>query len=536
MAKKRQKRQTDGKAVIYARYSSHNQREASLEQQISECRKYAEKNGYTISEVYQDAAISGRTDERPAFKRMMKDAEKEKFDYIICWKSNRIGRNMTQAMTNMAKLAEYGVECIYTEEDFDNTASGRFALRNMMNVNQFYSENMAEDITRGLMDNAEKCMVNGRVPLGYKKGPDGKYAIDEPAAQLVREIFYRFKTGWIIADIMADLNNRGITTRDGKPWKFQSFDKLLQNEQYTGVYKYSTVRIEGGIPAIIDKKTFEEVQHILATKKRPRGRKRSDEDYFLVGKCFCGKCGAPMTGLSGTGRNGKHCYYACNNKWYEHSCDKKNIPKELLERSVAEEIIDTLQNDELIEWIIAGYEKMIQRIKEESKVSTLESQLADVNKALDNLMKAMEAGLYNDVAIKRMNELADTKKDLEQAIAAEENALETYSVENLRTFLYGFRDRDLSDPENIRDTIETFVQAVIVFDGDDYRIRFNYGIEKDAHLRKCIDVTSGENGSCVVNQAPPKDYLKNQSAIERTTLERDYFEIVALIRKRESVV
>ena len=132
MAKRKQQKPKGGKAVIYARYSSHNQREASLEQQITECKKYAEKNGYTVSEIYQDAAVSGRTDDRPAFKRLMKDAEKEKFDYIIAWKSNRIGRNMTQTMTNMAKLAEYGVECLYTEEDFDNTASGRFALRNMI--------------------------------------------------------------------------------------------------------------------------------------------------------------------------------------------------------------------------------------------------------------------------------------------------------------------------------------------------------------------------------------------------------------------
>ena len=68
----------------------------------------------------------------------------------------------------------------YAEEDFDDTAAGRFALRNMMNVNQFYSENMAEDITRGLYDNANKCMANGRQPLGYKRGADGKVMLDEP--------------------------------------------------------------------------------------------------------------------------------------------------------------------------------------------------------------------------------------------------------------------------------------------------------------------------------------------------------------------
>ena len=521
MAKRQPQIKRGGNAVIYARYSSHNQREASLEQQIAECRKYAEKNGYTVTEIYQDAAISGRTDERPAFKRMMKDAEKEKFDFIICWKSNRIGRNMTQAMNNMAKLAEYGVECLYTEEDFDNTASGRFALRNMMNVNQFYSENMAEDITRGLMDNAEKCMVNGRVPIGYKKGSDGRYAIDEPRAAIVREVFERFRSGWAIVDIMNDLNIRGIKTRDGKEWKFQSFDKLLKNEQYIGVYKYSSVRIEDGIPPIIDRKTFEEVQRILVSKKRPRGRKRSDEDYFLVGKCFCGKCGAPMTGMSGTGRNGKHCYYVCNGKWYSHTCDKKNVPKDDLEYSVAQEVKENLQDPELIEWILAGYEEIIKKIKEESKLSTLESQLQDVNTALANLMKAMEAGLFNDVAINRMNELADTKKDLEQAIAMEAEALNTYSVEKLRTFLYGFRDGDLSSPESIKAIIQTFVQAVYVFD-DHIKIRYNYG-EEQGH---------GKQGDLVLDNSTKL----HQSVISRTILTWSYIEVTAELRKKGTVV
>lgn len=130
----------------------------------------------------------------------------------MAWKSNRIGRNMLQAMVNEAKLDDYGVKVFYAEEDFDDTAAGRFALRNMMNVNQFYSENMAEDITRGLYDNANKCMANGRQPLGYKRGADGKVMLDEPAAAVVREIFTRVATGDLFVDIARDLNAKGIKT------------------------------------------------------------------------------------------------------------------------------------------------------------------------------------------------------------------------------------------------------------------------------------------------------------------------------------
>lgn len=522
---KRQNRRTEGKAVIYARYSSANQREASLEQQIAECKKFAERNGLPVVEIYQDAAISGRTDDRPDFQRMMKDAKKEQFDYIIAWKSNRIGRNMTQALTNMAKLAEYGVDCLYVEEDFDNTASGRFALRNMMNVNQFYSENLAEDVRRGMLDNANKCMVNGKISFGFKKAPDGRYAIEEKEAKIVREIYDRFRAGWIIADIMADMNNRGITTKGGRPWTFQSFQTLLQNEQYIGVYKFGEVRIENGIPPILDKAVFEEVQRILKEKKRPRGHKRNDTEYFLVGKAFCGLCGSPMTGISGTSRNGSlYSYYMCNAHHYDHTCDKKNVPRDDLEYSVAKAVVEILMDEEFINWLLNGYEKLIQRIREESKANTLQVQLQETEKILGNLMKAMENGLFNDVAIKRMNELAESKKDLEQALALENDALETFSLEALRTKMYEYRDGDLSNPDVVKTIIQTFVRAVFVYD-DHIKIRFNYGKEKEAPLLK-------RDPGPVVREQSVKGY---QSIISRTTLYVDFFEVIAPIVKRGSI-
>lgn len=524
MAKKRQQKQKSGNAVIYARYSSHNQREASLEQQIEACKKYAERFDLTVTDIYQDAAISGKTDDRPAFKRMMKDAEKEKFDYIIAWKSNRIGRNMTQAMVNMARLAEYGIECLYVEEDFDNTASGRFALRNMMNVNEFYSEAMAEDVRRGMMDNAKKCMVNGRVPYGYRKGPDGKYAIDEDRAEVVKQIFDRISSGWTIADIRDDLNNRGIMTSIGKPWSIQSFWKLLSYEQYIGVYKFGDIRIEGGVPAIVDRETWNEVQRILSNKNRPRGHKRNDTEYFLVGKAFCGLCGSPMTGISGTSRNGSlYSYYMCNAHHYDHTCEKKNVPRDDLEYSVALVVKQVLQDDSVIEWLLSGYADVVERIKEESKVNQLEIQLAETNKILGNLMKAMEQGLFNDMAIQRMNELSDTKKDIERALSMESEALRTYSLDKFRATLYSYRDGDLEDPKVMKALIQTFVERVLVFD-DAVKVHFNYGDEAESPITKRDD-------SSVVRDGSTKPH---HNIISRTTMYVGFFEIIAPIRKRGS--
>ena len=242
--------QEDG--VIYARYSSHSQKDASIEQQIKECLAYAKSQGIRIVATYSDRAITGKTDRRADFQRMMRDAEKGKFRYVIAWKSNRMGRNMLQAMMNEAKLNDLGIRVLYTEEDFDDTAAGRFALRSMMNVNQFYSENMAEDIKRGLYDNASKCKIaNGGLPLGYKKGEDMRYALDPPKDEIVREIFGRVACGEPFVDIAADLNARGIKTSRGGQWGRNSFHALLTNERYTGVYIYGDIRIEGGVPGTV---------------------------------------------------------------------------------------------------------------------------------------------------------------------------------------------------------------------------------------------------------------------------------------------
>ena len=238
------KKDHGGNAVVYARYSSHNQRDVSIEQQYAACEAFAVRNGFTIIEHYADRAISGRTDNRPAFQKMLLDARKGGFDYVVAWKSNRMGRNMMQAMINESKLAESGVRCLYVEEDFEDNAAGRFSLRTMMNVNQFYSENMAEDVRRGMEDNAAKCMVNNLPPYGYRKGADGRYELDPERAPIVREIFERISCGWSICDIQADLNRRGIRTGRGTEWKKQSFGRILQNDKYTGIYRWADDLVE----------------------------------------------------------------------------------------------------------------------------------------------------------------------------------------------------------------------------------------------------------------------------------------------------
>lgn len=465
--------------MIYARYSSAAQKDASIEQQYEACEAFAKREGYTIIERYPDRAISGRTDDRPAFKRMMKDAQTGSFDYVIAWKSNRLGRNMLQAMMNESKLAELGVRCLYVEEDFDDTAAGRFALRSMMNVNQFYSDNLAEDVKRGMMDNAQKCMVNGVTPFGYKRGEDGRFAIDENTAPIVKEIFERFLSGWSITELVDDLNSRGIKTKYKKPWRIQSFQWLLKNDVYTGVYKYGDIRVEGGVPVIIDKELFEEVQRALTNKKRPRGQQRINADYLLTGKIFCGECGSNMIALAGRGKSGqKFCYYACSKRRRGDGCKKAHVRKEVIEKAVVNAVRETLSQTDFVEWVLSGYEKVVEAAKADTKRHLLQEELAGVNTALDNIMKAIEAGIINEMTKARMDELIQSRKDIQEAIRLEESASDIPNKEQVVGWLQGLISGDFEDPEYMKQLIRVFVSAVYVYD-DHFRLRFNYGDDAD---------------------------------------------------------
>jgi len=404
MSKSGIKEKVQGKrGVIYARYSSHAQRDASIEQQVDKCRAYARSIGLQIAEIYADRAVSGKTDKRPNFQRMMRDAGNGKFDFVVAWKSNRMGRNMLQAMVNEARLQDSGVSCLYVEEDFDDTAAGRFALRNMMNVNQFYSENMAEDITRGLMDNARRGLVAGAIPYGFKRGEDWRFAIDEPRAEIVREIFTRVSCGDNYADIANDLNARGLKTKTGSCWNKSSFRKMLANERYRGVYTYNDYRKEGDIPRIVSDDLFYKVQEAVKMKKAAKGRHgTTGADYLLTGKLFCGHCKSHMTGMSGTSKGGSlHYYYTCQGH-AKHTCTKKNVRKEYIERAVAQAIMANCLTDEAIEYIADQTEAYFKQRQKDSGVSLLEEELAGVNVSIRNLLKAIEAGIITETTRSRL--------------------------------------------------------------------------------------------------------------------------------------
>ena len=154
-------------AVIYARYSSDNQREESIEGQIRECTAYAEKNSITVLKHYIDRAYSAKTDDRPEFQHMIKDSEKGLFDLILVWKLDRFARNRYDSARYKNQLKKNGVKVVSATELISDKSEGVLLESILEGMAEYYSADLAEKVSRGLTENALKCKHNGGpAPLG----------------------------------------------------------------------------------------------------------------------------------------------------------------------------------------------------------------------------------------------------------------------------------------------------------------------------------------------------------------------------------
>lgn len=486
------------KAVIYARYSpGPDQREESIEGQIRECSEYAERNGITIVRTYADRGISGRTDNRAEFQRMLKDCEKRLFDAIIVWKINRFGRNREEIAINKVRCRKHGVKVLYAKEHIPDGPEGIILESVLEGMAEYYSANLAQDVKRGMKENALKCMsVGGITPMGYRIGDDKRYEIDPSTAPIVQWIFEQYDSGKSLKSIADALNAKGIKSTRGGPFNKGSFHAMLRNRRYTGVYIFDDVEIEGGMPAIIDKDLFERVQKRLDANKRAPARSKATVSYLLTGKVFCGHCGMPMIGESGTSHTGRvHSYYKCGKAKREHTCNKKPERKEWLENLVVRETVEKVLDDSVINLIAENVKKIQEAERKDSTLQYLEDHLASTEKAIRNLMKAIEQGIITPSTKNRLQELETEKAETESQIAEAKASRVIVTKEQVKYWLRLFKDGNVDNPEYRQRLIDTFVNAVFVYDeesddeGNDKKIVITYNYTGGQAAVKGSDLT-----------------------------------------------
>ena len=151
-------------AAIYARYSSDNQREESIDGQIRECMEYCSRNGMTVIKEYIDRALSAKTDQRPDFQRMIKDSAKGLFDVVVVWKLDRFARNRYDSAHYKAALKKNGVRVVSAKENIADGPEGIILESMLEGMVEYYSAELSVKVIRGHTENALKCKYNGGTP------------------------------------------------------------------------------------------------------------------------------------------------------------------------------------------------------------------------------------------------------------------------------------------------------------------------------------------------------------------------------------
>ena len=496
-------------AVAYYRYSSHRQGEQSIEGQAKAARAWATGKNCTILKEYADRAISGRTDDRAEFQLMLKELDKIRPTYLILWKVDRMGRNKEEIAYNKYRCKKAGTKIVYVAEDIPSSPEGVILESLLEGLAEYYSIQMAQNIRRGQRNAAEKCQfIGGNRMFGYVSGPDKKYVIDPERAPIVREIFGRYLGGESQAEIVKWLNEQGVRTLKDSPFTINSLRTLLKNEKYSGVYIFNggEVRIEGGVPAIIDHETWEKAQKMMVKNQRAPAKRWDKTDYLLTDKLFCGRCGGPMSGISGTSHSGeKHCYYTCANRHKKtggNGCKKKNVRKNWIEDLVLRHVAYVLSQDALLEAIADKcYEVYMADKHDTSYVDSLKANLKETKAALNNILRAIEAGIFNETTKARMDELEDQKRQISEAIelAQAETSLHL-TREQILFFLLKFRSLDMSVQANKQTMIDTFINSVFVYD-DRVVITFNYSGDNRQITLEEVDSALSDDAPLFVSRA-----------------------------------
>lgn len=491
--------------VIYARYSSDNQREESIEGQIRECKEFAERQGITIIGTYIDRALSAKTDNRPDFQRMVKDSTKRLFDVVIVWKLDRFARNRYDSAYYKMLLKRNGVKVLSAKENISDRPEGILLESMLEGYAEFYSAELSEKILRGMQENALKCKYNGgALPLGYTTDAEQNYMIDTVAALTVLEIFTRYADGATVKEICDMLNGRGIKTQYGNAFNKNSLHRMLKNRRYIGEYIYRDTVIPGGIPEIITAELFGRVQERMEKNKKAPAREKSEVEYLLTTKLYCGKCGAFMIGESGTSKTGKiHCYYKCANVKRVKTCDKKTVQKDWIETLVVDYTMKYALADDTIERMADAVMELQQ--SENVALPALRKQLKDTQKGIDNMLDAIQQGIISASTKKRLDELETAKEQLQISILKEEMQKPLLTREQVVFWISRFKKGNIFDPAFRSKLIDAFVNSIYLYD-DKMVLTYNYKDgTKTVTLSQVKEAfVNMENGSDLDALTPPK--------------------------------
>ena len=499
--------------ALYLRYSSSGQSDQSIEGQLRDCRAFCKYNHYRIVAIYIDRATTAHKDleKRVQLMNLIADSSKQNWEYVVVWKLDRFSRNRNDSAIMKMRLRKNGVKVLSATEHLSDSPESIILESVLEGMAEFFSAELSQKVTRGMRESALKCnSVGGHIPLGYKS-VDHKLIVDPGAARIVQEAFSLYANGESVSDICRKFNSAGYKTAKKTEFNRSSFKSMFRNTRYIGTYTYKDISIENGIPAIIDKELFEAVQRRLSKNGTAPARGKAKVDYLLSGKLFCGHCGAPMNGESGTGRHGKtYYYYSCYTKKRRLGCDKKPLRKDYIESIVAQDAFSLLTDQVIDEIADMAIRQSEQDLINETRIPQLTSRLTEVEKSITNITAAIEKGIASDTLMNRLVQLEHEKKTINKELKAEEKFTYRVDRDQIIFWLSQFKYGNIEDEDFRRRLIDLLVNSVTVWDEPD-----GYKITTAYNLTSCKTKTFRVENNPVAEDATGFGFGESQCTIGR---------------------
>ena len=496
------------KAVIYARYSSERQTEQSIEGQLTVCGKFASDNGFVILNEYIDRATTGTNDNRPAFQQMIKDSANKGWQYVIVYKGDRFSRNRIESAIHKKTLRDNGVKIISATENIPDSPEGIILESLLEGMAEYYSAELSQKVKRGISESRKKKQFTGGFLLYGYDVVDKKPVINDYEAEIVRRIHLEYASGKTARLIVDALVNENIKDKRGNPFKLPTVYRILGQQKYLG---------DDIFPAIVDKDTKEAVNLITEANKRAPARRKSYGNYLLSGKLLCGECGGLMTGEAGTSKQGNvYHYYKCfEKKKHSRPCTFPSIKKDEIENKVFSVCCDVLSAGFIPQVVDAAYKIHQEDVETNLKIINLESELSEKKKTIDNIMAAIEQGIFTATTRQRLLDLESAVQLLTYQIEKEKAKLD-YSVskEDYLNFFTDLLSKQQDNDDFKQEVIDALVRQVVVF-RDKICITFNYNpddnngkkrdynIDMSEYEEVCSDYRNGGESSTLFTLAPP---------------------------------
>lgn len=471
--------------AAYVRISSDEQiGNYSIDAQKRAIETWVHANGGILSQVYADEGHSGRTADRPAFKRMRRDARNRKFDAVIVHKFDRFARNRTDALAIKSLLRhDYGIKVFSASEPSEDSDGPIGALIEgiMESVADWYSQNLAVETAKGKKERSHQGKHNNRAPFGMKKDENQVLIPDENELPGLVMAYEEYATGnYSDHGIAGLLNKAGYQSKTGRPFSKETVRDMLQNRTYLGKIKYQKYKqrsdgtrsyenpvewFDGQHEAVIDEDLFERCQEVRAKRRGHRKASPKFNFYLLRDLIYCYDCCShPPEGNTfrnygklrpqAQSKGKKYRYYRCRSKELSYDCNQKAMRAEDLEDQVVSMLMQLKPPKEWRKGITKAISDLLGEKNWEERVEEIKEIIRRMDKRWDHGL-VMDEQEYLESRIKLQLELEQLKPiaddELEQA------------ADLLENFKHHW-ERLEGDDEGRRELVKLIVERIYVAD------------------------------------------------------------------------